>query len=87
MGNRFISSFNQPQQTGPFNNMQDMANQFNECRSNPSQFLANRGINVPPEYANNPQMMAQYLLNNMPASKQNGIFRAASMIKQMLGLR
>lgn len=79
MPSRFRNSFNQPQQSP------DMVTQFNEFRSNPTQFLANRGINVPQEYANNPQMMAQYLLSNMPASKQNGVFRTASMIKQMLG--
>ena len=81
MPSRFRNSF------GPPNQQQDIATQFNEFRSNPTQFLADRGINVPPEYSNNPQQMAQYLLSNMPAVQQNGIFRTASMIKQMLGFR
>lgn len=85
MGSRFRDSFNSPNQ--PFNNVQDMANQFNSCRSNPIQFLSERGITVPPEYSGSPQAIAQYLLSNTPKAQQNGIFKTASMIKSMLGLR
>ena len=82
---RFLNSFNGP--STPFANTQDMMNQFNACRSNPAAFLAQRGINVPQEYQNNPQAMAQYLLSQTPQAQQSGIFRTANMIKSMMGFR
>lgn len=86
MANRFVDQ-NQPVNQ-PFSNMQDMVNQFSACSSNPIQFLADRDINVPQQYANSPQQIAQYLLMNTPAGQQrNGIFQLAGMIKRMLGFR
>ncbi len=40
-----------------------MKNQFNIFMQNPMQFLLARKINIPQEYANNPQGAVQYLMN------------------------
>ena len=47
-----------------------MENQFNMFMSNPFQFLLQRNINVPQEYANNPQGAIQYLMNTGKMSQQ-----------------
>ena len=38
--------------------------QFNTFMKNPMQFLMQRSINIPQEFANNPQGAVQHLLNN-----------------------
>ena len=40
-----------------------MMSQFNTFKQNPWQFLLQRKINIPNEYANNPQGAVQYLMN------------------------
>lgn len=40
-----------------------MMSQFNTFKQNPLQFLLQRKINIPNEYANNPQGAVQYLMN------------------------
>lgn len=40
-----------------------MTNQYNNFMSNPLLFLSQRKINIPQEYANNPQGAVQYLMN------------------------
>ena len=83
MANRFLSGTPQP---APFQNTQDAFTQFNQCRSNPIQFLQNRGINVPPEYQGNPELTARYLLNNLPPNvQQNKVFQVASMLRNLFG--
>lgn len=82
MPNRFVSG--PAQNGGPFSNTQDVLSQFNSCKANPAEFLAQRGIQVPQEYANNPQMMAQYLLSQTPVAQRSGIFSMANMLKSML---
>ena len=47
-----------------------MENQFNMFMSNPFQFLLQRQINIPQEYANNPQGAIQYLMNTGKMSQQ-----------------
>lgn len=47
-----------------------MENQFNMFMSNPFQFLLQRNINIPQEYANNPQGAIQYLMNTGKMSQQ-----------------
>ena len=37
---------------------------FGNFMQNPMQFLIQRNINLPQEYANNPQGAVQYLMNN-----------------------
>ena len=43
--------------------MDQMKNQFNNFMKNPLQFLLQRKINIPQEYANNPQGAIQYLMS------------------------
>lgn len=45
-------------------------NQFQAFMQNPMQFLASRNLNIPQEYANNPQAAVQYLLNSGKMSQQ-----------------
>lgn len=40
-----------------------MMSQFNTFKQNPFQFLLQHKINIPNEYANNPQGAVQYLMN------------------------
>lgn len=40
-----------------------MINQFNLFMRNPMQFLLQHKINIPQEYANDPQGATQYLMN------------------------
>lgn len=80
MANHFQDSFNRPQQPNMFE-------AFNAFRQNPSEFLAKNGINVPQEYANNPEMMGKYLLSNMPQMQQNKIFQTVNMLRGMFGGR
>ena len=47
-----------------------MENQFNMFMSNPFQFLLQRNINIPQEYASNPQGAVQYLMNTGKMSQQ-----------------
>ena len=45
-------------------------NQFQAFMQNPMQFLASKNLNIPQEYANNPQAAVQYLLNSGKMSQQ-----------------
>ena len=59
-----------------------MENQFNAFMSNPFQFLLQRNISIPQEYASNPQGAIQYLMNTGKMSQQtfeNLRARAAQM--------
>lgn len=47
-----------------------MKNQFNVFMRNPMQFLVSRKINIPQEYANNPQGAIQYLMNTGKMSQE-----------------
>lgn len=47
-----------------------MNNQYNTFRQNPLQFLLQRKINIPHEYANNPQGAVQYLMNSGQMSQE-----------------
>lgn len=50
--------------------MDQMKNQFNNFMKNPLQFLLQRKINIPQEYANNPQGAIQYLMSTGQMSQQ-----------------
>lgn len=89
MANRFVESFNQPQ-----NNQGNIASQLSMMRQNPNQFLANQidilssqGIQVPQEYRNNPEMVAKYLLQSNPNLNQSRIFQTVSALGSMFGIR
>ncbi len=47
-----------------------MMNQFNLFKQNPFQFLLQHKINIPNEYANNPQGAVQYLMNTGDMSQE-----------------
>ncbi len=49
---------------------QGMMSQFNIFMRNPLQFLMQRRINVPPQYANDPQGAVQYLLSSGQMSQE-----------------
>jgi len=59
--------------------------QFNSFRSNPQEFLARNGINIPQQYANNPEQMGKYLLSNMPQTQQGQIFQTVNALRSMFG--
>lgn len=49
-----------------FNSMQqnNIMGEYSRFKQNPMQFLADRQINIPQEYMNNPEQAVQYLLNS-----------------------
>lgn len=79
MGNGLYKQYSQQQQSN------NPMGQFNEMMSNPLQFLANRGINIPQVYANNPRGAVQYLLMN--GQMNNGIFNNLMQGAQMMGYK
>lgn len=66
-----------------FNSTQNnnIMSEFNRFQNNPMQWLVNRNVNIPQEYANNPEQAVQYLLNNgqMSQSTLNKIIQQAKM--------
>ena len=65
------------------NNQSNMNEQYNNFKNNPMQFLAQRGINIPQQYMNNPKSAVQYLLNSGRMSQQgfNNLSNIARMFK------
>lgn len=49
----------------------NMMGQFGMFMKNPMQFLIQRKINIPQQYANDPHGAVQYLLNNGQLSQDN----------------
>lgn len=49
----------------------NMMGQFGMFMKNPMQFLLQRKINIPQQYANDPHGAVQYLLNNGQLSQDN----------------
>lgn len=47
----------------PFGSMNGMLAQFQQFSSNPMQYIAQRRLNIPQNYASNPQSAIQYLMN------------------------
>lgn len=60
MGNPLYNQLNSSQAT----------QQFNTFMQNPIKFLANKNINIPEQYANDPQAAVQYLLNSGRMTQQ-----------------
>lgn len=48
----------------PFSGMRDMAGLFRQFRQDPAQFLAQRGLGIPPQHMGSPNDAIQYLMNN-----------------------
>ena len=46
------------------NNTNDFQSQFNSFRQNPIQFMAQRNLNIPPEYQNDPHEAVNYLIQS-----------------------
>lgn len=61
---------------------QGMMSQFSNFMRNPLQFLMQRQINVPPQYANDPQGAVQYLLSSGQMSQET-YQRLRSQAEQM----
>lgn len=56
--------------------------QFGQMQQNPMGFLASRGLNIPPQYANDPKGAVQYLLTNgrMNQGMLNNLMQRAQMM-------
>lgn len=52
------------------NQQNQIFNQFNIFKQNPIQFLSQRGMNVPPQYQNNPKGLVQNMLNSGQMSQE-----------------
>lgn len=59
--------------------------QFSQMRSNPMAFLANKGLNIPQQYANDPRGAVQYLLTNGRMSQ--GMLNNLMQRAQAMGFR
>ena len=77
------SLFQQSMNTGMNMNM-DLPTALNAIKRNPTQFIMNYGIGIPPEVGNNPQSIANYLMNSNQISPQRK--QAARMAMNKLGL-
>lgn len=54
----------------PFGSMQNFMGRFQNFAQNPMQFLMQQKMNIPQEYANDPQNAIQYLVNNGKVSQE-----------------
>ena len=70
--------FNEQMQNG-------MMNQFNSFMNNPMQYLAQRKINIPQQYMNDPHGAVQYLLNNGTMSQEQ--FNSIMQKAQQMGIK
>lgn len=61
------------------------AEQLNQMRSNPIQYLASKGLNIPEQYANDPKGAVQYLMNN--GQMNQGILNKLMQKAQMMGFK
>lgn len=61
------------------------ASQFNLFKQNPLQFLLQRRINIPPQFANDPQAAVQYLLNSGKMSQSQ--LETLTGYAQQMGLK
>ena len=67
------------------NNTTDLRSQFDAFRQNPIQFMAQRNLNIPPEYQNNPHEAVNYLLQN--GQMQHGALQKLMGTLQRMGFR
>lgn len=66
----------------PFGSMQNMMGQLQQFRGNPMQFMAQRKLNIPQTFANNPQGAIQHLLNSGQLSQDQ--YNTVSQMAQQL---
>lgn len=60
-------------------------NQFNAFKQNPIQFLMNRKINIPQQFANDPHGAVQYMLNNGQMSQEQ--LNSLTQMAQKMGIK
>lgn len=63
----------------------DFQSQFNIFRQNPIQFMAQRNLNIPPEFQNDPKSAVNYLLQN--GIMNNGAMQRVMGTLQRMGFR
>lgn len=66
-------------------NLNNPMNQMNMMRNNPIQFLASKGLNIPPQYANDPKGAVQYLMSN--GQMNQGMLSSLMQRAQMMGFK
>lgn len=66
----------QMRRTDPFGSRQKMMEQYGQFQQNPMQFLAKNDLNVPQEYAGDPNAAIQYLMNSGKLTQQQYNFAA-----------
>lgn len=68
-----------------FNSTQqnNIEGEYSRFKQNPMKFLADRQINIPQEYMNNPEQAVQYLLNSSKMSQ--GTFDQIKQKARMFG--
>lgn len=59
--------------------------QYNNFLSNPMQFLAGRGLNIPQQYANDPKGAVQYLMTS--GQMNNGMLTNLMQRAKMMGFK
>lgn len=62
--------------TDPFGSKKNMMEQYGNFQQNPMQFMAQRGLNIPQEYAADPDGAIQYLMNSGKLTQQQYNFAA-----------
>ena len=60
----------QMRRTDPFGSRQKMMEQYGQFQQNPMQYLAQRNLNIPQQYANDPDGALQYLMNSGNLTQQ-----------------
>lgn len=66
--------------------MSNMIAEFQNFMRNPMQYMAQRGMNIPQEYMQNPQQAIQYLMNSGRLSQDdfNRLQQQALQIQRMM---
>lgn len=70
--------FNEQQQSG-------MMNQFNTFMQNPMQYLMQRKLNIPQQFANDPHGAVQHLLNSGQMTQQQ--LNSLTQMAQKMGIK
>lgn len=79
MANKLYEQLNNNSQSN------DMQSQFNMFRQNPIQFMAQRNLNIPVEYQNDPHAAVNYLLQN--GQMNSGAMQRVMGTLQRMGFR
>ena len=79
----------QMRRTDPFGSRQKMMEQYGQFQQNPMQYLAQRNLNIPQQYANDPDGALQYLMNSGKLTQQQYNYAAqfANAANTAMGVR